>query len=410
MQSGSSRQHTRRRSARRPITTDAGRNNREGEQEEVRWLLEEDAWSEEDGKSSSDNGYSGRSDDDHDDEETGLTGARGKKSRRRRDSRLDRRIVKDSEITSEEKKEADQSVIKNMLINGMFIGLWLVNLGLFSLYSELTRRNRYIFSLSISIYNKWMFSRENLDFRFPLFTTCMHMLVQFSLASLVLWIFPKFRPRADSLSHPSSVYTAEEQRRHDLDASEHKPLMTKMFYLTRLGPCGIATGLDIGLGNMSLQFITLTFYSMPSLTIPVSDLSQLTKSLAMCKSSSLAFVLLFAFLFRLESPSYKLVAIIATMTFGVVMMVSGEVDFSPLGFMLVISAAFFSGFRWALTQILLLRNPATSNPFSSIFFLAPIMFTTLFIIACGVEGPIELLGGMGELMDKKGHEIGRAHV
>ena len=90
----------------------------------MRWSLEEDAWSEEDGKSSSDNGYSGRSDDDHDDEETGLTGARGKKSRRRRDSRLDRRIVKDSEITSEEKKEADQSVIKNMLINGMFIGLW----------------------------------------------------------------------------------------------------------------------------------------------------------------------------------------------------------------------------------------------------------------------------------------------
>ncbi len=37
--------------------------------------------------------------------------------------------------------------------------------------------------------------------------------------------------------------------------------MTKLFYLTRVGPCGLATGLDIGLGNMSLQFITLTFYS-----------------------------------------------------------------------------------------------------------------------------------------------------
>lgn len=129
----------------------------------------------------------------------------------------------------------------------------------------------------------------------------------------------------------------------------------------------------------------------------------------MCKSSSLAFVLLFAFLFRLESPSYKLILIIALMTFGVILMVSGEVDFSPLGFMLVISAAFFSGFRWALTQILLLRNPATSNPFSSIFFLAPIMFCSLFVIACGVEGPMELLygtGGLGELMDKKGYVMG----
>ena len=38
--------------------------------------------------------------------------------------------------------------------------------------------------------------------------------------------------------------------------------MTRMFYLTRVTPCGAATGLDIGLGNMSLKFITLTFYSM----------------------------------------------------------------------------------------------------------------------------------------------------
>lgn len=84
----------------------------------------------------------------------------------------------------------------------------------------------------------------------------------------------------------------------------------------------------------------------------------------MCKSSSLAFVLIFAFLFRLESPTWKLVSIIATMTLGVVMMVAGEVEFQLGGFVLVISAAFFSGFRWGLTQILLLRNPATSNPFS----------------------------------------------
>ena len=41
----------------------------------------------------------------------------------------------------------------------------------------------------------------------------------------------------------------------------------------------------------------------------------------MCKSSSLAFVLLFAFLFRLETPNWKLVTIIAIMTVGVVMMV-----------------------------------------------------------------------------------------
>lgn len=122
----------------------------------------------------------------------------------------------------------------------------------------------------------------------------------------------------------------------------------------------------------------------------------------MCKSSSLAFVLLFAFLFRLESPTWKLVGIIATMTLGVVMMVAGEVEFRLGGFVLVIAAAFFSGFRWALTQILLLRNPATSNPFSSIFFLAPIMFVVLVAIALPVEGPRALAAGLADMAEQRG--------
>lgn len=122
----------------------------------------------------------------------------------------------------------------------------------------------------------------------------------------------------------------------------------------------------------------------------------------MCKSSALAFVLFFAFIFRLETPSIKLILIIATMTVGVVMMVAGETKFSAPGFILVISSAFFSGFRWSLTQILLLRSPATSNPFSGIFFLAPIMFLSLAIIAVPVEGFLALRIGLHSLVEKKG--------
>lgn len=102
-------------------------------------------------------------------------------------------------------------------------------------------------------YNKWMFDKNKLNFSFPLFTTSMHMLVQFALAALVLYFIPGFRPQAS--------------RNSDLGRSRHEseptnaPLMTKMFYFTRVGPCGAATGLDIGLGNMSLKFISLTFYS-----------------------------------------------------------------------------------------------------------------------------------------------------
>lgn len=105
-----------------------------------------------------------------------------------------------------------------------------------------------------------MFDPKHLDFHFPLFTTCFHMIVQFTLSSLVLLFLPQFRPRYDSISNPHNTHVS------DVDAQQHeeaskKPLMTRMFYFTRIGPCGMATGLDIGLGNMSLKFITLTFYS-----------------------------------------------------------------------------------------------------------------------------------------------------
>lgn len=299
-----------------------------------------------------------------DDEEAGLTRKDKRKRKRRKtiNTTLDERIV--GSMGASGWSLADRNVIKASLINALLIASW------------------YLFSVSISVYNKWMFSKKNLDFEFPLFTTCMHMAVQFLLASTVLYFIPHFRPGAES-PKATGTHTSPPHR----EQSQGKPLMTRMFYLTRIGPCGIATGLDIGLGNMSLQFVTLTFFTM-------------------CKSSALAFILIFAFLFHLEQPSLKLIVIIATMTVGVIMMVAGETEFSPLGFVLIITASFFSGFRWALTQILLLRNPATSNPFSSIFFLAPIMFLVLAIIAIPVEGFPALGEGLQILTSEHGTMFG----
>ncbi|KAL8692708.1 MAG: hypothetical protein Q9218_002329 [Villophora microphyllina] len=281
-----------------------------------------------------------------DDEETGLTGKDKRKRKRRRtlNAQMDERVAGSMNTSASRWSLADRNVIKASLVNGLLIASW------------------YLFSVSISVYNRWMFGKKTLNFHFPLFTTCMHMAVQFLLASAVLYFVPRFRPRADSITNPGNRPSPLHR-----EQSHGKPLMTRWFYLTRIGPCGTATGLDIGLGNMSFRFVTLTFFTM-------------------CKSSALAFILIFAFIFHLEQPSWKLVLIIATMTVGVIMMVAGETEFSPLGFCLIISASFFSGFRWALTQLLLLRNPATGNPFSSIFFLAPIMFLVLAIIAIPVEG------------------------
>lgn len=101
-------------------------------------------------------------------------------------------------------------------------------------------------------YNKWMFDHDRLNFRFPLFTTSAHMIIQFLLSSLVLYFIPTLRPNYRPGSDSG-------RSRHEPEPKQ--PVMSKWYYLTRIAPCGMATGLDIGLGNTSLQFITLTFYS-----------------------------------------------------------------------------------------------------------------------------------------------------
>lgn len=80
------------------------------------------------------------SDEDlHDDEETGLTAKerRRRQKKKRRNTRLDQRVVEDS-VTADERKEADQTVIRKLAVNGTLIGLW------------------YLFSLCISLVSQML--------------------------------------------------------------------------------------------------------------------------------------------------------------------------------------------------------------------------------------------------------------
>lgn len=107
----------------------------------------------------------------------------------------------------------------------------------------------------------------------------------------------------------------------------------------------------------------------------------------MCKSSSLAFVLLFAFLFRLETPSWRLVGIILIITAGVILMVSTETQFDFVGMIQVLSASALGGLRWSLTQMLLHKESmGMGNPIATLFWLAPIMGATLAFCSIVFDG------------------------
>ncbi|PLW22613.1 hypothetical protein PCASD_04013 [Puccinia coronata f. sp. avenae] len=211
----------------------------------------------------------------------------------------------------------------HVLINASFIASW------------------YLFATLISLFNKWMFSPDHYNFRYPLFVSACHMYIQFALAALTLALFPSIRSRTRPTAHD---------------------------YLKKALPCGMASGLDIGLSNTSLKTVTLSFYTM-------------------CKSSSLAFVLLFAFLFKLEKPTYKLTGIILLITAGVVLMVSSETQFDFWGMIEVLSASCMGGLRWSLTQILLDKQSMGMNtPIATIFWLAPTMGLTLTLCSLIFEG------------------------
>lgn len=149
-------------------------------------------------------------------------------------------------------------------------------------------------------------------------------------------------------------------------------------------PTAASTGGDIGLSNLSLKTIALSLYSAFN-SQPV--LPSLTITPAMCKSSTLIFVLIFAFAFRLETYSLRLISVISLISFGVFCMVFNTTTVSIPGILMVFSASALGGLRWALTELVMHKKAmGLSNPFATIFWLAPLMAVTLAIASMIVEG------------------------
>ena len=108
---------------------------------------------------------------------------------------------------------------------------------------------------------------------------------------------------------------------------------------------------------------------------------------AMCKSSTLIFVLFFAFLFHLEKYSLRLISVISLISFGVLLMVFNTTSVSIPGILMVFSASGLAGLRWALTELVMhKKSMGLSNPFATIFWLAPLMAVTLASVSIVIEG------------------------
>lgn len=225
-----------------------------------------------------------------------------------------------------------------------------------------------ILAVLMSLYSSFIFNRSKYNLGLPLFAAFVYEMTQLILAALLIILL-------EWKSGPGLFATLRSWPRRR--------------FIKFILPCSLASAMNIGLSNISLRFVSLSFYTM-------------------VKSSGLIFLLLFAFLFRLERPTVTLLGIIAIVGVGLVLTVYDPVSFDPIGFTLVFTSSIVSALRWTLTQVIMTKdnanneaNPINENdsaimtfntsPLRTIIYLGPIVTASLLVISLLIEGPAAIL-------------------
>lgn len=199
----------------------------------------------------------------------------------------------------------------------------------------------YTFSLFLTLYNKSLLGDHMGKFPAPFLMNTVHFVMQAVLSKFITYFW----------SHKF----------------ETNVVMSWRDYFLRVVPTALGTAMDVNLSNASLVFISVTFATM-------------------CKSAAPIFLLLFAFAFRLEVPSFKLSGIILVISIGILLTVSKETEFEIWGFVLVMLAAVMSGFRWCMTQILLQKESyGLKNPLTLMSYVAPVMAVASALLSLALD-------------------------
>lgn len=204
----------------------------------------------------------------------------------------------------------------------------------------------YFFSISLTFYNRYLF----VNYKYPLSITIIHLIVKFTAAVTIRTLLDLTLNSRCGLS---------KSPRLTLDWST---------YLSKVVPLGLASAADIGMSNWSLQYITVTLYTMS-------------------KSTVILFILFFSLIFKLEKWRRSIILIIGCISFGLFLFTFHSTEFNLFGFILVMIASMCSGLRWTLAQTLCQKHDmGLSNPVDMIYHIQPSMILALLPLALYVEG------------------------
>ena len=198
----------------------------------------------------------------------------------------------------------------------------------------------FALSTALALYNKQLMGRHRGGFPAPLLLTSAQFFFQWVLACVLMRLRPLFATRS-ALTLASSTHHAREKTVSGV--SNMFSFSFSRAYWSQVAPIGAALGLDIGLSNWSLVYITVSFYTLT-------------------KTASILFVLAFAFILKLEHPSVSLAAVMATIAVGEALTVAGETQFNAGGFFICLLASLMSGVRWILSQRVMHAHAARNPP------------------------------------------------
>lgn len=183
----------------------------------------------------------------------------------------------------------------------------------------------------------------------PLLLTSLHFFVQWIFSWTVSAAFPKYF------------------------GGDQVAVMPWKPYLSTSIPCGLVTSGDVGLSNLSLVRISITFYTMVKASTPI-------------------FVLAWAYLLGIERITISLIGVVLVIALGEFLTVAGEIHFDMVGFFMCLSASMLSGARWTLVQLKLnTLDPPLKTTIATMRVLSPSMFFSMVIVSLCIEKPWETL-------------------
>ncbi len=182
----------------------------------------------------------------------------------------------------------------------------------------------YSISLSFTLFNKWFMQEWKGGFHFPMFITCVHMFMKLLISRL--WSISPAVEKIESLSWDA--------------------------FITVVVPIGAMTAGDIVLSNTAILFLPLSIVTA-------------------IKGSSLVFTFLWGVVLRIEEFRWSLLVSVTGITIGLGVAVSNSLQVSTLGIICALSAAAVGGLRWALMQLLEVKDKQCKSVMVTLYRFAP---------------------------------------